>query len=110
MQGHIGLNEVAIGISVPLYWGHLMARVIGGKQAEHLCKNAALLSPSEALKVGASFLCLLCSAFCMFHCSFFNLCRSTCILALCPEQISRLLWSLGKVQSQGYVLHCRWAW
>ena len=53
LQGHIGLNEVAIGISVPLYWGRLMARVIGDKQAEHLCKNAALLSPSEALKVGS---------------------------------------------------------
>ena len=53
MQGHIGLNEVAIGISVPLYWGQLMARVIGEKQAEHLCKNAALLSPPEALKVSA---------------------------------------------------------
>ena len=51
MQGHIGLNEVAIGISVPLYWGRLMAQVVGDKQAEHLCKNAALLSPSEALKV-----------------------------------------------------------
>lgn len=51
VQGHIGLNEVAIGISVPLYWGRLMARVIGDKQAEHLCKNAALLSPHEALKV-----------------------------------------------------------
>ena len=51
MQGHIGLNEVAIGISVPLYWGRLMARVIGDKKAEHLCMNAALLRPLEALKV-----------------------------------------------------------
>ncbi len=42
---------MAIGISVPLYWGRLMAQVIGNKQAEHLCKNAALLSPSEALTV-----------------------------------------------------------
>lgn len=51
MQGHIGLNEVAIGISVPLYWGRLMARVIGDRKAEHLCMNATLLPPPEALKV-----------------------------------------------------------
>lgn len=54
-QGHIGLNEVAIGISVPLYWGRLMARVIDAKTAEHLCKFAVLLPPDEAAKVG---LCL----------------------------------------------------
>jgi 3,2-trans-enoyl-CoA isomerase len=51
VQGHIGLNEVAIGISVPLYWGRLMARIIGEKAAEHLCKFAVLLPPREALKV-----------------------------------------------------------
>lgn len=27
--GHIGLNEVALGIPVPLFWGRLMTRVIG---------------------------------------------------------------------------------
>ena len=51
MQGHIGLNEVAIGISVPLYWGRLMARLVGQKAAEHLCKFALLLSPQDALQV-----------------------------------------------------------
>lgn len=50
-QGHIGLNEVAIGISVPLYWGRLMARIIGEKPAEHLCKFAVLLPPQDAHKV-----------------------------------------------------------
>ncbi|BDA42694.1 Enoyl-CoA delta isomerase 1, mitochondrial [Coccomyxa sp. Obi] len=51
-QGHIGLNEVAIGISVPLYWGRLMARIIDPKTAEHLCKFAVLLPPKEAAAVG----------------------------------------------------------
>lgn len=46
---------MAIGISVPLYWGRLMARVTGDKQAEHLCKNAVLLSPAEAVKVCPSY-------------------------------------------------------
>ena len=50
-QGHIGLNEVAIGISVPLYWGRLMALIVGDKAAEHLCKFAVLLPPQDALKV-----------------------------------------------------------
>ena len=54
-QGHIGLNEVAIGISVPLYWGRLMARIVGQKAAEHLCKFAVLLSPQNALKVCPSW-------------------------------------------------------
>ena len=58
MQGHIGLNEVAIGISVPLYWGRLMARVIGDRKAEHLCMNATLLPPPEALKVVILCLCI----------------------------------------------------
>lgn len=55
-QGHIGLNEVAIGISVPLYWGRLMARIVGAKTAEHLCKFAVLLQPKEAAAVSQLFL------------------------------------------------------
>lgn len=42
---------MAIGISVPLYWGRLMARIINPKTAEHLCKFAVLLSPKEAAAV-----------------------------------------------------------
>lgn len=46
--GHIGLNEVAIGISVPLFWARLMARVVGQATAERLCQFAALVGPQEA--------------------------------------------------------------
>ncbi len=59
MQGHIGLNEVAIGISVPLYWGRLMARIAGQKAGEHLCKFAVLLSPQDALQVAPRPLALI---------------------------------------------------
>ena len=54
LQGHIGLNEVAIGISVPLYWGCLMARIVGDRVAESFCSFARLVSPQEALKVSPS--------------------------------------------------------
>lgn len=50
--GHIGLNEVALGIPVPRYWMALMARVVGHAAASRLCQRAALLSPGEALGVG----------------------------------------------------------
>lgn len=50
--GHIGLNEVALGIPVPTYWAHLMARVIGEGAAQTLCLSATLASPQEALKLG----------------------------------------------------------
>ena len=51
-QGHIGLNEVALGIPVPVYWARLMAVVIGQGPAERLCYSASLLSPQEALRLG----------------------------------------------------------
>lgn len=51
-SGHIGLNEVALGIPVPLFWARLMARVIGEGPAHKLCLNAALVSPQHALKLG----------------------------------------------------------
>ena len=51
-QGHIGLNEVALGIPVPVYWARLMAAVIGQGPAERLCFSATLLSPQEALRLG----------------------------------------------------------
>ncbi len=49
--GHIGLNEVAIGISVPLFWARLMARVVGQATAERLCQFASLVGPREAKEV-----------------------------------------------------------
>lgn len=51
-HGYIGLNEVALGISVPKYWGHLMERTVGSGRAEKLLQNATLLSPSKALEIG----------------------------------------------------------
>lgn len=51
--GHIGLNEVALGITVPLYWGRVMARVIGQGPAERLCQFAALISPQVRVCRGA---------------------------------------------------------
>lgn len=53
-SGHIGLNEVAIGISVPLYWARLMARVVGQASAERLCQFATLVAPQEAKKACGS--------------------------------------------------------
>ncbi|KDD76904.1 enoyl-CoA hydratase/isomerase [Helicosporidium sp. ATCC 50920] len=51
-KGHIGLNEVALGIPVPRYWVSLMVRVVGHATAARLCTNAVVLPPQEALKVG----------------------------------------------------------
>ncbi|PSC74629.1 enoyl hydratase isomerase [Micractinium conductrix] len=51
-QGSIGLNEVALGISVPKMWARLMARLVGQGAAERLLQNAAMLSPGEARAAG----------------------------------------------------------
>ena len=50
--GHIGLNEVALGIPVPFFWAQLMGRVIGEGPAHKLCLTATLLSPQQALQIG----------------------------------------------------------
>ena len=51
-QGHIGLNEVALGISVPAKWAGLMSNTIGQNQTEQLVEFAKLISPQEALQLG----------------------------------------------------------
>ena len=51
-QGHIGLNEVALGIPVPAMWARLMVNTIGQGKSEPLLQFARLLSPPEALQVG----------------------------------------------------------
>ena len=51
-QGHIGLNEVALGISVPAMWAGLMANTIGQGKAEQMLEFAKLASPQEALQLG----------------------------------------------------------
>ena len=45
------MRQAAIGISVPLYWARLMARVIGQGPAERLCQFASLVSPQDAKQV-----------------------------------------------------------
>lgn len=51
-QGSIGLNEVALGISVPKMWAALMARLVGQAPSEKLLQFAAMLKPREALRLG----------------------------------------------------------
>lgn len=50
--GSIGLNEVALGISVPKYWGLLMQRIIGSGAAEKLLQFAVMVTPDEAKELG----------------------------------------------------------
>ena len=51
-QGHIGLNEVALGISVPAMWAILMSNTIGQGKAEQMLEFAKLVTPQEALQIG----------------------------------------------------------
>ncbi|KAJ3092457.1 hypothetical protein HK102_007081 [Quaeritorhiza haematococci] len=51
-EGSIGLNEVALGISVPLYWIPLMVSLVGQGKADKLMQYAVMLKPAEALKIG----------------------------------------------------------
>ena len=106
MQGHIGLNEVAIGISVPLYWGRLMARVIGNKQAEHLCMNATLLPPPEALKVLISCSCNwqaanICECNCQPQSRTCGGCKSVCVW--CRLELSLRAWRCGVLRPTRFV-------
>ncbi len=48
----IGLNEVELGIPVPLYWGRLMASLIGAGAADKLLQTAALVPSADAVKLG----------------------------------------------------------
>jgi len=48
----IGLNEVRIGIPVPLIVADALTRVVGRRHAEALCQTGRLLAPTEALEIG----------------------------------------------------------
>jgi len=48
----IGLNEVRIGIPMPVVVADTLARVVGRRQAEYLCQTGSLLQPREALEIG----------------------------------------------------------
>jgi enoyl-CoA hydratase/carnithine racemase len=48
----IGLNEVRVGIPMPLLVADTLARVVGPRRAEELCQTGRMLAPEEALSVG----------------------------------------------------------
>mmetsp|Transcript_21940 Transcript_21940/g.37522 ORF Transcript_21940/g.37522 Transcript_21940/m.37522 type:complete len:270 (-) Transcript_21940:474-1283(-) len=50
--GNIGLNEVQLGITVPKYWGLLMARLIGLKATDKLLMTGKLVTSLEAKVLG----------------------------------------------------------
>jgi enoyl-CoA hydratase/carnithine racemase len=45
--GTMGLNEVALGIPVPKYWGLMMARLIGAKAADKLLLTGKMVTTAE---------------------------------------------------------------
>lgn len=51
-HGYIGLNEVALGISVPKYWAKIMERTIGPGKAEKLVQFARLVKTPDAHAMG----------------------------------------------------------
>ncbi len=48
----IGLNEVRVGIPVPVGVAEALARVVGPRQAERLCQTGSLMGPQDALEIG----------------------------------------------------------
>ena len=48
----IGLNEVRVGIPMPMVVADALTRVVGPRQAERLCQTGSLIGPQEALEVG----------------------------------------------------------
>ena len=52
LDTRIGLNEVALGISVPRYWGRLMATLTGAGKADMLLQTAALVPSAQAKQLG----------------------------------------------------------
>lgn len=50
--GHIGLNEVAIGLPVPVFWTELFMRIVGHSKGEKLLLGGVLLKPAAAKQAG----------------------------------------------------------
>lgn len=48
----MGLNEVAIGLTVPPVWAQVMSTIIGQKEAERMCCYAKIADAVEAKKLG----------------------------------------------------------
>ena len=51
-KGHIGLNEVALGIPVPRFWCEAFCRITGHAEGERLLGLGKMMSPQEALRLG----------------------------------------------------------
>lgn len=51
-SGHIGLNEVLLGIPVPKFWARLMEHRIGNKAAEPLLLTGKFANPQQAKQLG----------------------------------------------------------
>ena len=51
-EARIGLNEVALGIGVPLYWQRVLVLSVGHRRAERLLSKGQLVPASEALSLG----------------------------------------------------------
>lgn len=50
--GHIGLNEVQLGIPVPQYWARLMEHRVGNAAAEPLLLSGRFVAPQQAQQLG----------------------------------------------------------
>jgi Delta3-Delta2-enoyl-CoA isomerase len=48
----VGLNEVAVGLTLPPLIHHALQLVVGPRQAERLAVTAALILPAEAVRIG----------------------------------------------------------
>ncbi len=48
----IGLNEVRVGIPMPVGVADALARVVGPRQAERLCQTGSLMGAQDALGIG----------------------------------------------------------
>ncbi len=48
----IGLNEVRVGLPMPMIVAEALSRVVGRRHAETLCQTGRLLTPQEALALG----------------------------------------------------------
>ena len=51
-KGHMGLNEVALGIPVPRFWAQAFCRITGHAEGERLLGLGKMVSPKQALSLG----------------------------------------------------------
>jgi len=51
-SGRMGLNELQLGMRVPISWAYLMAEIIGPSKADALCASGALVAAQECAAIG----------------------------------------------------------